>query len=471
MIAKKHKNSHIKCNNIVKTLSFFCGNDNDKNNGELPSNYASESKNFKFENFRLVSTQGWEKIKLVDGSDIEPLENVGGGRLFAPKLVYDDRNNTMILYSHSKGLEMRSCRNNNEKWKRFDYSGIAESCCYYRHNNTDYAFLSSPNGMYYIADGGSFAMVLTQKHIKKILTVNERIFAVVKDGYKPNSLWFSDVFNPLEWDVSLGGGGYIDVDFSYGEIREIESIGEYLYIFCDYGICRLTCFAGQENFELKKVCALPYKMQNNGIGKVKEKIVFATEKQLCIFDGNNYWKLDILLDKYLKDCAIKRVLALDDKIYVCTSNADHAKNFVLVYDLTNKCYWVMSGWQIEDMAVVEGGMWSGIIAKSWLSDTLVKLSDNTAEFLSNVEREWSVRDIDMGLFDSVKIIKEIEYKVSSDCELVIESNNQQHNFKLCANQNKIKVNVTGKKFNFKILSNMPKVEIYPMKVKIGVKNG
>ncbi len=470
MIAKKEKIKPINSKYTYKTLSFFLGNDCDKNKGEMPSNYASESKNFKFDNNKLVATQGWEKLKLRNGNDMEGLENVSG-RLFSSKLVYNERNNTLLLYSHNKGLDMRCCRDTQENWIRMKYNGIAESCCYYRYKDKDYAFLSSPMGMYYIVDGGSLSLVLTQKHIKKILSVNERIFAVVKEPNKPNSLWFSDMFNPLEWDVSLGGGGYIDVDFSYGEIREIESIGDYLYIFCDFGICRLTCFAAQENFELKKVCSLPYKMQNNGIGKVKEKIVFATQKQLCIFDGSSYWKLNILLEKYTKDNYIKKMLALDDKIYICMCNDDHSKNMVIVYDLASKSYFEMTGWQIEDIALVEGGMWSGIVGKSWLCNTLVRLSDDTPNFITQVEREWCVRDIDMGLYDTEKIIKEIEYKVTSDCEMVIESNNQEYNFRLLSGENKIKVNVSGKKFCFKILSNMPKVEICPMRVKIGVKNG
>lgn len=471
MIAKNEKTRSISSKNIVTTLSFFRGIDQEKNTGQLPSNFADECKNFAFENDKLVSTPGWEIIKMYDNTYIEPLTDIGGGRLFAPKIVYDMFNNSIFLYSHDKGLEMRSSNLSKEKWERFPYQGIAQSCCYYRYNGLDYAFLSSTHGMYYIVDGGGFSMVLTQKHIKKILSHNERIFAVVKEPMKPNSLWFSDIFNPLEWDTSLDGGGYIDVDYSYGEIREIEGIGEYLYIFCDFGICRLTCFAGQENFELKKVCSLPFKMLENGIGKIKEKIVFATEKNLCIFDGNSYVKLDIQLDKYLEDSFIKKVLARDEKIYICTNNQDTTKNVIIVYDLSNNTFHIMSGWQIDDITLVEGKRWSGIAGKSWLDERLVKLSDNQENFIIPVERVWKTSDIDLGLYSGEKIIKEIEYKVTSECELVIECDKIEHNFKLLPNKNKIKINVKGKKFSFKILSNTPKVEIYPIKIKIGVKSG
>ena len=45
--------------------------------------------------------------------------------------------------------------------------------------------------------------------------------------------------------MSLEEGGYIDFDGSLGNVNAVKSFDNYLYVFCDFGIYRLTAYADQ----------------------------------------------------------------------------------------------------------------------------------------------------------------------------------------------------------------------------------
>lgn len=92
-------------------------------------------------------------------------------------------------------------------------------------------------------------------------------------------------------DVSTQGVGYIDLPSGYGDILELVSYRDKLYLFRERGITAVTAFADTLNF---KAVSVPY-----GLGQIVpntvvccgDKVYFFSEYGLCAFNGTSCEKI------------------------------------------------------------------------------------------------------------------------------------------------------------------------------------
>lgn len=120
----------------------------------------------------------------------------------------------------------------------------------YNYKSNDVLLLSSAfDGLYLIKDN----MALVCDKAPKFTSVavhNERVFGTVS-GVN-NQVWFSDDFDPANWNVSLTEAGYINFADDLGQAIKAVSFQGYLFVFREYGIMRLTAYGDQSDFVLKR---------------------------------------------------------------------------------------------------------------------------------------------------------------------------------------------------------------------------
>jgi hypothetical protein len=118
-----------------------------------------------------------------------------------------------------------------------------------------------------------------------IAVYNERVFGILADDRR--QVWFSDDFNPTNWRVDSESAGYLQFVDDGGSVIKLIAFQNYLYIFRERSIHRLTAYADQSEFVLKKVLIDTGFIYKNTISVSGDKIVYMTSEGLYSFDGYN----------------------------------------------------------------------------------------------------------------------------------------------------------------------------------------
>ncbi|MBR2341820.1 MAG: hypothetical protein IKA72_05380 [Clostridia bacterium] len=115
---------------------------------------------------------------------------------------------------------------------------------------------------------------------------HERLFVADK-----NTLKYSKPMDVGNFEKSLNGGGEISFEDERGEIVWIESLGECIYVFFQYGIARLT--ADGEGSEFKLI-DIPYNGERiipRTVCVYENKLVFASHEGIFVLDGKKCSKI------------------------------------------------------------------------------------------------------------------------------------------------------------------------------------
>ncbi|MEG2456726.1 MAG: hypothetical protein RSB08_02760, partial [Clostridia bacterium] len=131
-------------------------------------------------------------------------------------------------------------------------SAVGKDCSVsYRYNGEDVFILSSENGFFYVYNGASLTTVTDAPKITSMCVHAERVFATT--GGEKNSVWFSDDFNPTNWKVTGTTAGFINFDDDGGAVVKVMTFLDYVYVFREYGIMRLSVYGAQQDFSVSKL--------------------------------------------------------------------------------------------------------------------------------------------------------------------------------------------------------------------------
>lgn len=161
----------------------------------------------------------------------------------------------------------------------------------YKLGESDVIMFSSPEDSLTVYDGTETSVIDTAPKIRSMCTHYERLFAVGQD----NLLWFSDDLDPTNWNVSLDQAGYIEFADAKGKLLKVVSFMDYLYIFRQYGITRLTAYADQTEFAVNEIYSTGG-IYPDTVAVCGDVIYFLSREGLYSFDGLNVRKAFINLE-------------------------------------------------------------------------------------------------------------------------------------------------------------------------------
>ncbi len=182
--------------------------------------------------------------------------------------------------------------------------------------------------------------------LTSIAVHNERVFGTLNE--KKNQVWFSDDFDPNNWTISSTEAGYIDFSDDLGNAIKVVSFLNYLFVFRDYGIMRLTAYGDQNDFLMKKVFTDTGRIYKNSIVSCGDKIMFCAEDGVYAFDGYEAVKVG---KEFPKITDKKTVCAgyLDNKYYLACKLAqpgDLKNDSVIRFDTETKDISVLADVQV-----------------------------------------------------------------------------------------------------------------------------
>lgn len=152
----------------------------------------------------------------------------------------------------------------------------------YRLNSVDTLFFTGANNKLVSWNGRDY-YTYDSPSISSMALHYERLFVTSVD--EPTKVFFSDDLDPSNWNISSSGAGFIELLDERGSLNKVVSFGNYLYIFRDHGISRVTASGDQSEFSVTNLFVSAGRIYPSSVITCGSVIVFLASDGLYVFDG------------------------------------------------------------------------------------------------------------------------------------------------------------------------------------------
>lgn len=331
----------------------------------------------------------------------------------------------------------------------------------YRLYGDDVILMCSEKNNMVVWDGVNLPYVVASSPMISSLTMHyERMFCTV--GGEKNSVWFSDDLDPTNWDLELDKGGFIEMLDERGKLNNVLSYLNYVYIFRDYGISRLTAYADQTQFSVSNLFVSSGQIYSNTVSLCGDSVFFLSRDGLYCFNGLSTSKILASVSPLVKQSPDAVSVHHNGKYYVALNmdfdksssdgyddSTDTQNNAVLVYDLKTGSYSIVRGVNVKNFCSY------GEILYAVLGDGTVGAMELCGSFFDTPsQKEWASGMLDFGT-ERVKTVREAYIESDEDFVLKISSERGSKEFSVTPTSGltKVRVNVSGRKVGVSISSN------------------
>lgn len=437
--------------------------------------YARDIENFSFETGALKEGLGFENIFTSIAKPEEKqtlsadLKSVGS----IEKIFYfykynktkNQREDKLIFISDSLNAYYVNLYDQNKQLFAlrsisFTSVPVAER---YRLNGEDVIIFSSETDNMIVWDGTNEPYkVLDAPHISSMAVHFERLFATV-DGEK-NSIWFSDDLDPTSWSVSLEEAGFIEMIDERGALLKVVSFLDYVYIFREYGITRLSAFGDQTQFQVSNLYVSSGKIVPESVCVCGDKIIFLASDGLYKFDGVDTVKiLDNISNGFIGLDNQKAVSCFSNSSYflACNFNETRGNYLNTLIEIDTEKYTIkniVKGLDFKYIKAVSTNNLSGVIAvvkdKTENAFSCAFIVKNGKYFDKTLKKVWKSQNISTPDNYSKKVLRKIYLNTKYPVIVNIKSNGKTYSFNF-DNSNNLQVkncHILLNDFEFEIVS-------------------
>ena len=300
MVSTKNVVKRIPTIKKVTINSFSNGVNGEIDEKLLNFTYATTSYNFDYKNGALLGCEGVDYLTINDKR--YPFEE----KVYPVKIyhyVKRDKvsrasDNRYIVYASNKcfySIKEKGC-SEILKYENLTMENAPEGLNY-NFNGEDVYILSKDGEGIIIINGDDFEDISLTPDVSSMSIHSERLF--ITTNTDKHTLWFSDDFDPTNWQISLDKAGFITLEDELGDMLKVVSFSGQLYIFRSYGITQLTAYGFQEDFIVSNVSVSQGKIYKDTITNCGEYIIYLTENGLYRFNGAQSVKVLDNLDEYI----------------------------------------------------------------------------------------------------------------------------------------------------------------------------
>jgi len=335
----------------------------------------------------------------------------------------------------------------------------------YRLDGVDVMIFSSETDNMVVWDGiNEPYQVLDAPKISSMAIHYERLFATV-DGEK-NAIWFSDDLDPTNWSVSLEEAGFIQLIDQRGALQKVVSFCDYVYIFREYGISRLSAFASQDQFTISNLFVSSGKIYPSSVCVCGDRIIFLASDGLYAFDGLNTTKILSNITNNLTNINNQQATScyFNGCYYLaCKFNFDMEENFscdqnnaLLEIDIhTSKLKNISKYVDIKYITSINTSILNGVIAitKQQDSNYFITLLNNSGSYIGQpLYKCWSSPISQLSHPSKQKTLKKIFITTKSNCFITINTENQTSTYPCLSNgkTSVIQTNIPCNEFGFSL---------------------
>lgn len=339
----------------------------------------------------------------------------------------------------------------------------------YRLNSKDVLLMSCEGHRLISWNGKNLVEYATSPVISSMALHYERLF--VTSPEESTKVYFSQNLDPTNWNLSSTEGGFIELLDDRGALNKVVSFANYLYIFRDHGISRVTAYGDQSDFSVTNLFVSAGRIYPESIVKCGACIVFLASDGLYVFDGYECVRalknLDGLIvggakasayhnGKYYLSC---RMDFGDGKEIGCESGEFEA-NALLVFDPSSGEYSLSRGLDIRFLGACSYLKRDFLAAyeKSAGGGTVVQ---NGAVLDNPLPKMWKSGTTDFSAPDKTKALRELYVTSATDCTVCVDTGKKQKTLSVKAGSRRLRLNTNCKEFSLEIACGQSGVNIRP----------
>ena len=341
----------------------------------------------------------------------------------------------------------------------------------YRLNSKDtLIFSSEKDGMWKYALNDGVQKVEDTPHIVSMCFHYERLFAIV--GGEQNRLAFSANLDPTNWKQDLSSGGFIDMQDERGTLQRVVSYNDYVYVFREYGVSRVSAYGDQSEFSVSHLFVSSVKLYGNTVTVCGNKILLLSRDGIHAFDGYSAHKLNLGIDDLFKDvkndnaCGVyyknKYLLACklnfnDGEQIGCEKySGGYINNALIELDLVTNEVSITRGIDISSMVVLDHQKFAKVAVcfNGEFSKKLGELCEDGCIFGIPLQKKWISPKSNMGYPTKIKHIKECLINTKSKCTIKVSTDKQTKTFIVEGKpvSQRIKLNIIGEQIEVGFIS-------------------
>lgn len=496
LLLKKVKNYQISFS------AFANGMNSEVDEGILPYKYAKRCYNYTVKNGALKNGIGFRELRLpksdqdlTDERIIETKYNddikaIWLYKYFDPKL---NKPNYQLMYYTTGGKIMWFALTYEYPYTfeiaSFIYSQEVPNAINYRLDGLDYMIFSSKTeGMWKYNCTKTAQKIENGPSIASMCLHYERLFAIIENG-EHNRLSFSASLDPTNFNESLSEGGFIEMQDERGPLNRVVSFNDYVYVFRDFGVARVSAYGDQTNFSVSQLFISSAKIYGNSVCVCGDRIMFLSRDGIMSFDGYTTQKLNLGIESLLinvtnENCSSlyyngKYYLALklnfdDGEQIGCESyNEGYINNAIIEVDLKTLDVNISRGMDIRSMIVVDNGSFCKVVAcfNGEFKDKLGEMTHDGEIFGTPLKKCWTSPKSNLGYPTKIKRIKEVLIKTKSDCKINVKTETKDKTFFVTGSNKsqRKKIDVFGEQIEISFISDKAgDVDISCPQITIGV---
>lgn len=291
----------------------------------------------------------------------------------------------------------------------------------------------------------------------------ERLFVTV-DGDK-RSLYFSDDLDPTNWDYTLNAGGFIQMIDDRGALNKVVSFNDYLYVFREFGIARVSAYAKQEDFYVTQLFTSSGRIYKNSISVCGDCVMFLASDGLYSFNGSSTSKIGLNIDKMFEsqdndNCVsafyngsyyLACKLNFNDNEKIGCEEGSYSNNALIELNLSSGELNIMRGVDIKNIQAFNNLLENKLVV-CYKNGDRVKIGEivkNGKVEDTPLKKVWRSPITDFNYSNQEKIITELSVVNKSDITVVINYDGKSKKYLLKGKDsiNTIKPNLKAYEFS------------------------
>ncbi len=469
-MAKSYKDKRISFPN------FLCSMNIDDDEYNLNPNSARICYNTKTKNGALIQGNGFEEVVLPAHRTIPSRTR---------KLTYSDEYDIKKIWKYNSFSERNSMEDyelvgfgtdnkiyflnlfiNVRRFQPlFDYVFNEEpTALSFRVNDRDViAFVSPQDPMHVWYCDDSPYKVESAPKLLSICYHNNRLFAIDKEN--TNLVRYSSKRNPLDWSNSQleTGGGSIEINDYKGQLKNLISLADNLYIFRDFGISRISTYTSKLNYNAVNIYTSSCKIYCSTACLCGSEVYFLAEDGLYSFDGFNVKNVGVKFKTLIygvnqnnaKTCYHNGNLYIacnlnfnDNQKIGVEQEEGYINNALIEFDTQTHEYNISRGIDINFMLPIKDLHVSKLVIcmNGSSAKKLWQLTDNGKLETLILQKKWQGGKINFNSFDNEKILKEVNLVCRKDCYLKVNSECGKKTVLIKASDKmqRVRINLKGK---------------------------
>lgn len=311
-----------------------------------------------------------------------------------------------------------------------------------------------------------------------------RVFAITSEAR--GRLVYSDNLDILQWSDELSAN--LDFTDGRGNLTKLLSFNDYIYIFREYGITRISEYSSDSEFSITHLYQSDSYIYPNSIAHGGDRIYFLEKSGLKYFNGSSVRSIECpeikMLSSFNGNCASqcfegKYFLACKmdfdgDSVGCENSEQSFYNNALLVYDEQTEHVEIVRGVDIKQMLALNNPYKSKLVAcfNGDNKGKIGQLSFSGKSFNDVLPAKWQSVCTDLGISGKKKRIRSFLIKSILPCKVVITSDLQTKEFSVEGSSaiQQIHAGIYGNEFSVVITSNQPNSKISSFVLNVGVEN-